>query len=211
MTESEGVIQYKLDHRRGPLPTGVDLAGLFRWFVQCRERGLIGRTRSRYDGLAYGNISVRAPQGFVISGTQTGGNARLTAEDLAWVTEFDADANRLTAQGPTAPSSEAMTHGQIYRASPASNAVIHVHSPLIWRHADTLGLAQTAAAATYGTPAMAAEVDRLLRAAADRSVGIFAMGGHEDGIIAYGTDLDQAGDLLLAILAAAQSVANRDA
>ena len=53
--------------------------------------------------------------------------------------------------------------------------------------------------AAYGTPAMVTAVDRLLRATP--SQGLFAMGGHEDGIVAYGTDLDAAGAQLVDALA----------
>ncbi|WP_078118750.1 class II aldolase/adducin family protein [Thiosocius teredinicola] len=198
MTESEGVIQYKLDYRPGPLPADADLKPLFDWFGRCRARELIGQSRGRYGGYAYGNISLRIAHGFIITGTQTGGKNRLSDQDLAWVHDFDIDANALSASGPTPPSSEAMTHGQIYRALPHANAVIHVHTPVIWTNAQRLGLAQTDPTAGYGTPAMAAEVDRLVRADGAPAKGIFSMGGHEDGIVAYGKDLDEAGELLLA-------------
>jgi ribulose-5-phosphate 4-epimerase/fuculose-1-phosphate aldolase len=205
MTDTEGVIRYRLDHRPGPLPAGVELDGLLRWFGRCREQGLIGRDPARYDGLAYGNISVRAARGFVISGTQTGGRPALGPHDLAWVEDLDAAANRLRASGPARPSSEAMTHGQVYRALASVNAVIHVHSPLIWRRARALGLPVTAAAAAYGTPAMAAEVRRLLQRRDAADAGVLAMGGHQDGVLAYAPDMDAAGELLLATLARAQA------
>lgn len=197
MTETEGVIKYALDYQPCPLPDGADLAGLFSWFAICREHALIGQDPARYEGYAYGNISVRAPTGFVISGTQTGGETSLGPDLLAWVQDFDIAANRLTAGGPARPSSEAMSHGQVYRALPDVGAVIHVHSPLIWRAAATLVLPTTPAEATYGTPEMAAAVERLLLTAANDSQGAFSMGGHEDGIIAYGSDIETAGGLLI--------------
>ena len=160
MTETEGVIRYRLDYRPGPLPPGADLAGLFHWFERCRANGLIGQDPRRYGGLAYGNISVRAQPGFVISGTQTGGHAQLTPDDLAWVQDFSAARNDLRATGPARPSSEAMTHGQIYDALPAVGAVVHAHCMVIWRNAGALAMPITAAAAGYGTPEMASEVRR---------------------------------------------------
>lgn len=214
MTESEGVIKYRLAFTPGGLPSGADLTGewdaLFRWFRRCRGLGLIGRDPGRYGGLAYGNISQRVARGFVISGTQTGGKTALGPDDLSWVTDFDPVHNRLTARGPARPSSEAMTHGQVYRALPAVRAVIHVHAPRIWQRSRALDLPRTADAAAYGTPAMAAEVARLLAGAAPAG-GLFVMGGHEDGVVAYGEDMDRAGQTLLATLErAAVTAAGQD-
>ena len=200
MAESEGVIRYRLDYRPGKLPPAADIAGLCRWFLRCRELGLIGQKPDMYDGFAYGNISVRAGAGFVISGTQTGGRATLSPDDLAWVEDFNATTNWLKATGPARPSSEAMTHGQIYRALPAVGAVIHAHSAPIWRRTQALGMLRTAPDAAYGTPEMVDEVSRLLTSAGGDE-GVFAMGGHEDGVIAYAGDMDRAGHLLLALLA----------
>lgn len=204
MTETEGVIRYRLDYRPGALPADVPLFHLFRWFTQCRQKDLIGRDPKRYGGYAYGNLSLRADPGFVISGTQTGAKPGLSADDLSWVRKIDPAHNRLSATGPARPSSEAMTHGQVYLTLPAARAVIHVHSKLIWRRAQRLGLALTGAEAGYGTPAMASEVERLLRAAATNH-GAFAMGGHEDGIVAYAEDMDTAGGLILDLLQHARS------
>ena len=92
-----------------------------------------------------------------------------------------------------------MTHHQIYRALPTAGAVIHAHSAPIWRQATRLGLPLTAPQAAYGTLEMAAEVARLLRSARSES-GVFAMGGHQDGIVAYAADMDTAGELLLELL-----------
>lgn len=208
MTESEGVIQYELHYHPGILPADADFAGLYRWFGRCRRLGLIGQDPGLYGGFSYGNISVRAGRGFVISGTQTGGREALGPQDLAWVEDFDAEQNRLNATGPARPSSEAMTHGQIYQLLPGAGAVIHVHSAKIWHQARQLGLPSTAAEAGYGTPEMAAEVARLLSSGPGDCDGAFAMGGHEDGVAAYATDMDVAGSLLLDLLARATSLAS---
>jgi hypothetical protein len=203
VTDSEGVIQYRLKHVDGALPGDADYTGLFDWFVRCRQQDLLGRDPKRYGGYAYGNISVRSAEGFVISGTQTGGRPRLERGDLAWVRHFDSAANTLTAQGPARPSSEAMTHGEVYATLPAIGAVIHAHSPVIWHTAATLGLPVTAAEAGYGTPAMAGEVRRLLLATPQ--AGVIAMGGHEDGVIAYAATMQEAGERLLDALARART------
>ena len=203
MTQSEGVIQYTLDFTRGALPADCDPTPLLDWFSRCRARNLIGQDPALYDGYAYGNISLRAPRGFIISGTQTGGKSTLQASDLAWVLDFDSATNQLRATGPARPSSEAMTHGEIYRALPEIAAVIHVHSPQLWQAAGALGLATTDPTVGYGTPAMADAVRQLL--ITRPSGGVIAMGGHEDGIIAYGTDMDAAGAYLIRAFSQAQN------
>lgn len=205
MAQSEGVIRYQLDFQPGQLPPDVDVSRLCHWFGRCREQGLIGCKPDLYDGYAYGNISIRVDRGFVISGTQTGGNRALDRKNLAWVQEVDPVHNRLRATGPARPSSEAMTHGQIYHALPSAAAVIHAHSAAIWQRAKALGLPLTVAGAGYGTPAMAEEVRRLLASATSDSGG-FAMGGHEDGVVTYARDMDTAGRLMLELLAKADGM-----
>lgn len=202
MAHTEGVIQYRLAYLPGGLPPGFDPDPLLAAFARCRAAGLIGRDPARYAGYAYGNISLRANPGFVISGTQTGGLQHLTPNQLAWVTAFDTANNALRATGPARPSSEAMSHGEVYRAAPGVDAVIHVHSPALWRAAGHLGLPITDPAAGYGTPAMAREIHRLLAAAPDQ--GLIAMGGHEDGMIAYAPGMERATRLLFDALARAR-------
>lgn len=203
MNEPEGVIKYRLDYRPGPLPPGAGVAALQRWFHHCRARGLIGRDPGRYGGLAYGNLSQRLGRGFLVSGTQTGGRGALGPGDLAWVTGYDLAANWLRAEGPARPSSEALTHALVYHTRPEADGVIHVHSPEIWRQARLLGLAATPAHAAYGTPALAAAVAALLARSPAHSPGVLVMAGHEDGVLAWGADLDRAGARLLQVLAAA--------
>lgn len=200
--DTEGVVHYRLSYQPGDLPAVEALGELLAWFVRCRTRGLIGQDPHRYDGLAYGNLSVRATRGFVISGTQTGGKTTLSRDDLAWVLDFDLADNHLTASGPARPSSEAMTHGQVYRCRSDVNAVIHVHAPALWQRAAALGLPATPGDAAYGTPAMARAVDALL-AQADARCGVFVMAGHTDGCVAFGPDMAAAGDALLEAVARA--------
>lgn len=204
MTRTEGVIQYRLDYVPGSLPPGFDPTPLLTAFARCRESGLIGQDPARYGGYAYGNISLRAHQGFVISGTQTGGFQRLTSDQLAWVIAFDTEQNALRATGPARPSSEAMSHGEVYRSAPGVDAVIHVHSPALWRNARQLGLPTTDPVAGYGTPAMAREVHQLL--AAEPHEGVIAMGGHQDGVIAYAADMQHATRLLFDSLTQAEDL-----
>jgi hypothetical protein len=68
-----------------------------------------------------------------------------------------------------------------------------------------LGIPITDPLIPYGTPEMAAAVAHLYATTDMAQRGIFSMGGHEDGIFAFGETAEVAGDVLLATLAAAQS------
>ena len=181
--DAEGVVKFALSFSHAAAPTLESIAELNAWRQILYRLGLIGREPLRYHGLAYGNVSTRtAGHQFIISGTQTGAKVYLSPVDYCLVLDFDLGENRLCAEGPVEPSSEALSHGAIYAANPQVNCVLHVHSPELWRNAAALGICQTDAAIAYGTPAMGVAVGL---AASHRAAGIIAMGGHEDGIIAY--------------------------
>lgn len=194
---TDGVIKFQALHTRGALPPDVSYTDIHSWFGICRALDLIGQHPGRYQGAAYGNISQRAERGFLITGTQTGGKPSLDEKDIAWVRSFDVLSNRVVSQGPANPSSESLTHGQLYLLDPGIGFIIHVHSPLIWDRAGELALPATSADAAYGTPEMAKEVERLMRSTPAADLGTFSMGGHEDGIVVFGETPDQAGLRLL--------------
>jgi len=200
MQAEEGVIKYRLDFERTTLDKSFPIADLQWWFSRCRVAGLIGQNPALYEGYAYGNISQRIDQGFLISATQTGGLDSLQFGHISWVTAFSIDSNRLSACGSLPPSSEAMTHGQIYQLRPRCHFIIHVHSPALWNNAQVLGIPVTEPAAEYGTPEMAHEVERLLNSDQLADAGVFSMGGHEDGVVAFGNDAATAGNILFQAL-----------
>ena len=134
------------------------------------------------------------PAAFIITGTQTGAMATLGCHDFAIVTAHDSAANALTAHGGRAPSSEALTHGALYRSDARIAWIFHGHAPALWRAARQLDIPLTPADLAYGTPEMAAAVAGVARGALP---GLLAMGGHEDGVIAYGATADSTGGLLL--------------
>ena len=197
MAEQEGVIKYKLDFTTQSLV--IDDAILREINaardVMCRE-GLIGADASRYGGLGFGNLSVRygapAKGELLISGSQTGHLAELTASDIACVTGSDSQHNVLEAKGLTVPSSESMTHAVLYQSDASIDAIIHVHSPDIWYHGAALGLPATASEIVYGTPQMARAVALLASDARRGKMPMtFTMRGHQDGVIAAGENLAQ--------------------
>ena len=93
-------------------------------------------------------------------------------------------------------SSESMTHAVIYLQKKNVGAVFHIHDHNIWKKLLSTQ-PSTSNDIAYGTPQMAAEVMRLLDQYFTGDHGLFSMGGHEDGVIAFGKTVDEAGELLL--------------
>ncbi len=207
MSEREGVTKYTLQFTPAPALPWAGLAELDAWRTVLFRLGLIGEDSHRYDGVGFGNVSRRLDhERFLISGTQTGRWERLGAQHYARVTGVMPEHNRIIAEGPVAPSSEALTHAAVYAAAPAVNWVFHVHSPEIWRAAHRLALPATPAGVSYGTPDMAAAVRLLFERGMDACAGVFVMAGHEDGVIGYGASAGDAGTRLVSTLALALEV-----
>lgn len=213
MTKQEGVIKFNLEFTPAPPLSEADLMEINQWRARLYAHKLIGQDPARYGGYGYGNLSLRlapldappALRRFIISGSQTGNLAELEPEHYTVVTACYPDENRLVAHGPIRPSSESLTHSAVYALDPAIRAVFHAHSPEIWHAAAKLGIPITDADVPYGTPQMAAEVARLYATTDMAQQRIFSMGGHEDGIVTFGTTAAEAGEVLLTALAAAQA------
>jgi ribulose-5-phosphate 4-epimerase/fuculose-1-phosphate aldolase len=189
---------------------------LSAWREVLARLGLVGRDPARYQGAGYGNLSARVPpfgdvgrgrRRFLVTGTRTGSLPRLTLEHYCVVERYDLERNEVRSFGPLQPSSESLTHGAIYDAAPAARFVLHGHAPELWRHARALGLPVTRPDVANGTPAMALEVQRLYRESSLSATGILAMGGHEDGVIAFGRTPEEAGGTLVRHLARALAIA----
>lgn len=209
-TTADGVIKFQLRYTPGPALPAARISELNAWRRILVLLQVVGADPARYDGFGFGNISCRLEpwqatgtrRRFVITGTQTGEIAHLTPEHYVVVEECYPAQNLTAACGPVRPSSESMTHGAVYALDSRIRWVMHGHSPHIWRAATRLDIPTTDAAVPYGTPEMSAEVARLYRESDLRSRKIFSMGGHEDGIISFGRTADEAGQVLLAALAA---------
>ena len=212
---AEGVTRFQVEHETRMLEPRIydeTVRVLAAWREVLARLGLIGRDPSRYEGLGYGNVSARVgPFGdvgrgqrrFLVTGTQTGGRPSLTLDDFCLVERYDILQNHVRSLGSVPPSSESLTHGAIYDIAPAARVVLHAHAPEIWRHARALGLPVTRAEARNGTPEMALEVQRLYRESTLSGTGILAMGGHEDGVLAFGATAAEAGETLVRHLARA--------
>ncbi|MGE5583886.1 MAG: class II aldolase/adducin family protein [Bacillota bacterium] len=183
--------------KTAPLPF-QQFSQLNEWRNKLFQLNLIGAYPNQ---LGYGNISVRdgVNNNFWITGSGTGGLAVLGEEHYTLVTDFDFERNSLTCSGPIKASSESLTHAAIYLSCPEANAVIHSHHPETWRKLLNI-VPTTSPAAAYGTPEMAAEIIRLFAETGVADSRFLVMGGHEEGIIAFGPDLDAAGGVLLANL-----------
>jgi ribulose-5-phosphate 4-epimerase/fuculose-1-phosphate aldolase len=155
------------------------------------ERKLIGIVETPDGWVGYGNISMRWGDGFAITGSQTGELAALTGAHYALVTEAIPQENKVVSRGPIKPSSESLTHAVLYQLDESIQWVMHAHHAPIWQAAKRLGLPQTAPEVPYGTPEMAAETDRLFRETDVRQIGMFAMSGHEDGIVSFGESAEK--------------------
>ena len=174
-------------HHPAPPPAPEGVVDLVRVRRHCRELGLIGVDP---EGIGFGNLSrrVAGSDRFVISGSGTGGVEDGSADIFTEVISFDVDRNRLECRGPLPASSEAMTHGALYRLSGTIGGVIHAHHSRLWE--ELSGTIPTSHPdVPYGTPAMAHEIERLWREDALEEVGIMVMGGHPGGLIAFGADL----------------------
>lgn len=205
MNEQEGVIKYRLDYQTTPARMVAGFAELNAWRCVLWRLGIIGQDDARYDGLGYGNISLRlGTSGFLITGTQTGHLQQLTLDHYAYVREACPEDNYLRAEGPLPPSSEALTHGAIYGVSSKANCVIHGHSPEIWQNAETMDVPCVAKEIAYGTPAMAKVVSAI--AEKNPATGIIVMLGHQDGVMTYGSSPEEASWVVTRYLARAFTI-----
>ena len=192
----EGYIKFNSDWEKQAAFEDERLDELLRYRQLLYGLELIG---AYPDGIGYGNISLRLDdwKRFYISGSKTGNYAVLGKEHFAKVTDIHVDNNWLSCVGPIIASSESMTHASVYKASKSIGAVIHVHSKSLWDKYK-FKLPTTAEDVAYGTPRMAYEVLNLVTQIGDS--GIIVMAGHEEGIIAFGADLETAYETLKTII-----------
>jgi L-ribulose-5-phosphate 4-epimerase len=194
MTE-KGYLKFKCEWiRTGPLSES-EIAEMNRWRAVLYGLRLIG---AYPNGPGYGNISRRAGpvNQFIISGTNTGRLTVLDGSHYTRVTAYDFHLNRLTCEGPIQASSESLTHAAIYQAAPPVQAVIHVHSLDIWERLRDK-LPTTSWEVEYGTPEMAQEMLRVLKDPELGQRGVVVMGGHREGLVAFGSSLESAAETLV--------------
>lgn len=192
----DGVIKFQCHWIEEPHHIEVPQA-----LMQLRDKmhalGLIGVYES--DGIGYGNISMKVAEGMLISGTQTGHLPRLSADQYALVTEYDIAANSLHCLGRVKASAESLTHLAFYEADPTIQGVIHIHNLDLWERL-MHQVPTSNASVPYGTPEMAEEITRLFKESTMPQDKLMVMGGHREGLIAFGADLAEAAAKISAVL-----------
>ena len=190
----EGVIKFNCQWTKSAPLDEAWIRDLNVWRDKLYRLGLIGLNE---DGIGYGNISIRFRKNqFIISGSGTGKFKKLTEEHYALVTDYDVKKNAISSTGSIIASSESLTHAMIYEHASDVHAVIHVHHFKTWKKLLNT-LPATAENIEYGTPEMANEITRLFNEQKLFQHKIFAMAGHNGGIVSFGKNLAQAAELLL--------------
>lgn len=190
----EGYIKYTSLSIHGPAPDNALIKEINEVRTELYRKGLIGVYP---DGVGFGNLSIRTEGNtFVITGSATGDIEVLKAEHYARVTSFNIENNRVESVGLINASSESMTHGAIYETSVNTNCVIHVHNKPLFEYMLMEDYAATAPDVAYGTPAMAKAITALV-SERKQSVDIFVTAGHDEGVIAYGPDIQSVQEIIL--------------
>ena len=195
----EGYIKYESHWTPGPATHVIAARELDRWRRPLYEAQLIGEYQEH--GIGYGNLSMARGSGglFLISGTQTGHLPVTDESHYSLVTDCDIQANVVRCSGPVQASSEAMTHASIYALGDAIGAVVHAHNADLWQR--YLGeLPTTDPDIAYGTPDMARDLDRLYRLEGLREAGVAVLAGHDEGLISFGTTIEEAATRMLELL-----------
>lgn len=195
MKEQEGVIKYQLEHTEKPIVEKISLSEINAWRTIIFRLGLIGQDPERYDNLGFGNISQRLDSKssqFIISSSQTGHIEHLSPEHYCLVVQADPRKNQIQSCGLYKPSSESLTHASIYAQDGNIQAVIHVHSPEIWNNTAALNLPHISANIPYGTVEMAIAVEQLFQSGDLQRTSLFTMLGHEDGVVSFGVNMQEA-------------------
>ncbi|MGE4287152.1 MAG: class II aldolase/adducin family protein [Salinivirgaceae bacterium] len=189
----EGYIKYTFDWNKREITIPAEVLSELNFYRnKLRALKMIGKIP---DGPGFGNISVRANgDAFFISGSDTGSKELLGAEQVALVTQCNYLQNHIVFEGQIAASSESMSHAAIYKQHMGVGAVIHVHQSKLWNHYLN-DLPTTEVKAAYGTPALAEAIAQ--KVCETPGIRLLVLGGHEDGIISYGSNLQEAYNVLM--------------
>ena len=161
------------------------------------DLGLIGMYP---DGIGFGNISAKIEKSssFIVTGSATGQFQRLQPMHYSIVSGYSFKENSINCTGLTKASAESLTHAAVYEALPEISAVVHIHSIQLWEKLLNI-YPTTSPEIEYGTPRMAFEVKKLSKEINGRGPNIIVMGGHREGILAFGTNLNEATSEILNI------------
>lgn len=186
----EGLIQFNCNLKH----ENIDNNEIISAINECRTRlfdlGLIGVDE---NGQGYGNISTRTlGNKFIITASQTGKYRILESEHFILVEKCNFLENQVCAMGKNIPSSESLTHGAVYESDNAIGAVIHIHYKKLWDYCMDKKFISTPDETGFGSVKLANAIIFLFKNSRIREQKIFAMGGHESGVITFGRDLQDA-------------------
>lgn len=192
---SEGYIKFNCTRVEGN--NGISaktFKEISKWRQIMYESGLIGYYS---NGIGYGNISIRAAAGsFYISGTATGRLSILEEKHYALVTSWSFGENSLKCMGSINASAESLSHAAIYESLPTVGAVIHIHHKGMWdKYLNNI--LTTSSEVMYGTPEMAMEIKKIAGSLDLNQDPFLVMGGHEEGIFAWGESIDDTGETIM--------------
>ncbi len=146
--------------------------------------------------IGYGNVSEKQGKYVIITGSTTGNYKKLDNTKFSRITKYDINKNELHCTGAIKASSESMTHEAIYECDKNIGAVIHVHNLKMWNKFLNK-LPTTSETAAYGTPEIAFEIKRLYDETDLKDKKIAVLGGHKEGLIAFGKDLNEAHKVIM--------------
>lgn len=191
----DGVIKFNCEWVDKPLSIQIP-DELKYWRDKMHQLKLIGEYAD--VNIGYGNISLKTGNGFLISGTQTGNVYPIKNSNFSLVTTYDMKLNQVLCEGSVKASAESLTHAAIYEADESIKAVIHIHNKALW---DSLidKVSTSSRDVAYGTASMATEIKRLFNETSAAKEKIIVMGGHEEGIISFGENLEEAGNVILSL------------
>lgn len=187
---TEGYIKYNCEWNNSKVEIDDEIYfELEKQRAKLYNLGLIGVYQ---DGIGFGNISVRIKDNnFLITGSATGEFTTLEKEHYSLVNNYDIIGNSLSCSGIIKASAESLTHAAIYEAVSEVGSVVHVHSLNLWEKLLNK-YPSTPEKIEYGTPQMAIEVGILANKIKDNELKIIVMGGHKEGIISFGNNIEDA-------------------
>jgi ribulose-5-phosphate 4-epimerase/fuculose-1-phosphate aldolase len=196
MNKEEGYIKFQCDWEKQSFYFPKDeFEYINGWRQKLYDQNLIGAYN---NGIGFGNLSIRIENThcFIISGSATGNYKKLNKTHYAKVIDYSLKNNYVKCIGGTKGSSESLTHAAVYESAPTVHAVIHTHNKSMWERLIS-SEPTTSPDAEFGTPELAFEIKRLLSNKRHTERQLIVMGGHEEGIITFGKDMEEAGNVLI--------------
>jgi len=191
MTMTEGYIKFNCDWEQKDFQIeNKTFSQLETSRTKLYELGLIGMYP---DEIGFGNISVRSGESssFIITGSTTGQFPKLNRSHYALVRGYNFAKNLISCTGLTKASAESLSHAAVYEALPQVGAVVHIHCLWLWEKLLNV-LPTTFGDIEYGTPEMAMAIQKLVLQMRITEEKIVVMGGHREGILAFGNTLKEA-------------------